>query len=214
MWFGSTKKKKKKEKKRKKRRREERFQKEVWSIKEDSPLPLSSGPLQQEKTGQIPWAVYTAEREQSWPHCKICPLSTGQETVLFTFISLGNRASESCGLLQNNSSAKLYIQVSSTYCSHSLFFPSSSCFCFPSLFESQKPAIHFTLEPSWGGGVNQIFSKLSDFSGLIASAGFSGGFELAGTLGSLSLPAYWKEVTPPSYLVALGIPSFEFLEAE
>lgn len=44
---------------------------------------------------------------------------------------------------------------------------------FPPLFESQKPAIHFTLEPSWGGGVNQIFSKLPDFSGLIASAGFS-----------------------------------------
>lgn len=76
----------------------------------------------------------------------------------------------------------------SAYHSHPFAFPSSRC-CFPTLLESQKPAIHFTLELSWGGGVNQIFSKLPGSNGLLASEGFVADLNGLGLWG-LSLLAY------------------------
>lgn len=79
----------------------------------------------------------------------------------------------------------MHAQILFSWCSPSSHFFSPALFCFSTLSDSPKWDIHFTVKPIWGGRVNQIFSQPGDFSGLIASAGFSGPLELAGTLGAL-----------------------------
>ena len=155
-----------------------------------APPCLPPGPLQQENKGEIPWAISS------------CPgLTAGYRLGGKEDRPSSRCTGDSCIYVSQAGETEPHRVVACSKttgepsCTYRFSVPTTPILCiffllllyFPLLLGSQKPAIHFTPELSWGGGVNQIFFKLLDFSGLMASAGFSGWFELAGTLGSLPL---------------------------